>query len=271
MLLLLLLLCEVVRAPFDVTYENIVPSHEMMDATQYAVRILSSYIRVNYTINIQIRSEWFPDRRRIASAWPAYQKPHHDNMYVLIPAALYVQTHEYDNGTHIHVHLNSNREALLYFGTDGKTPRDMVDYVTVFLHECMHGLGFMTFFSSDGEYSLFPAVFVFDFHVFRDLRDLPLKSAHPLADPDVLTGGALTFDGVDGPLAIYAPSSFVVGSSVMHAASSRSSIQYNTPYGWTLHCLTDDCLNVLKTIGYDVLPMVSTCVSATTQNICFWL
>ncbi len=116
-----------------------------------------------------------------------------------------------------------------YFGLDGNTPAGLFDFVTVALHECGHGLGFITirsFSTNTGVGSLrsngSPAIFSV-FMVDGDgnpILDLPDPSTEL---GDAFTGGDLFIDGDftraalggDRP-ELYAPSTFAIGSSLAH-------------------------------------------------------
>jgi len=113
-----------------------------------------------------------------------------------------------------------------YFGTDGNTPADKYDFVTVVLHELTHGLGFTGNFYVDrgrGGYGGdgFPAIFD---RAVENKKGDRLVNNTLFPNPSValyqnLTSGWLAYDtepGIGNLPRIYAPATWDNGSSIYH-------------------------------------------------------
>lgn len=127
-----------------------------------------------------------------------------------------------------------------YFGTDGKTPRNQVDFVTVVLHEIGHGIGFIGSVEEVSDASETarwgagnpPSPYVYDrFVVDGDEQQLINQSQYPNPSADLfeaLTGkmGGLFLDGEEvnhtltsqqvNRAVLYAPEEYRRGSSYSH-------------------------------------------------------
>lgn len=129
------------------------------------------------------------------------------------------------------MHITYNSSFDWYYGTDGNTPSDQVDLVTVVLHEIAHGLNFsgsMNYSSGNGSWGYgvsYPNIF----DVFiRDGSANQLIETSSYSNPSTALGTALTSDNLwfhgtkameangGQPVKIYAPSSWAPGSSYAH-------------------------------------------------------
>jgi len=141
-------------AEFQVTYQSDCNGQqwpaEAIAAIEYAVSIWETHI--SSASPIRVRAVWqsLPGTT-LGSAGPTLvaQVPSpigmNDTWFAVAQASAMVgfdilatSTQEYD----INMRLNCNFEEW-YFDTDGNTPEDFVDMVTVVLHEIGHGLGFV--------------------------------------------------------------------------------------------------------------------------------
>jgi hypothetical protein len=135
--------------------------------------------------------------------------------------------------------LEVNSSINWYLGTDGQTPVQKYDLVTVALHEICHGLGFFDSFSSDGTlgyYGIGSVPMIYDTFVENyegsKLTDTLKFLNYSTALESQLTGNQLYFNG---PLLkkyttlnnytnlrakLYAPSTWDDGSSVSHLDES---------------------------------------------------
>jgi len=126
--------------------------------------------------------------------------------------------------------LTLNSAIDWYFGTDGNTPSQKYDLVTVILHELIHGLGFFDSMDTDattGFYgvSSFPIIydtFVETFDKSRLIDTSKFKNNSSALRLE-LTGGRLFFNSPilsdltqGGRARLYAPSTWDPGSSVSH-------------------------------------------------------
>ena len=175
------------------------------------------------------------------------------------------------NGDSPDIVANFSSEIDWYFGTDGNTPTDQFDFVTVVLHELGHGLGFATSFSnydpaSDGDSHSATLVFsgLTDIYAryMTEQNEVHLTTGfeHPsTALADVFVGNNLFFDNflnnaID--VRLFAPSTFSGGSSISHLDEST----YNdTPHalmtpqigpGEATHNPGDITLNMLADMGW---------------------
>lgn len=116
-------------------------------AFAYAVSIWQNLIHSPVTINIL--AKWEPlETGVLGSCAPSDYLENFDgaplkNYYYPTPLAekLAGKALNADNEADIVAHFNSNNTNW-YYGTDGKTPADKYDLVSVVLHEIAHGLGF---------------------------------------------------------------------------------------------------------------------------------
>jgi hypothetical protein len=143
------------------------------------------------------------------------------------------------NGTEkeISAEFNSSRSDW-YLGTDGNTPSDRYDLVSVVLHELIHGVGFANSFGVSGSQGFYgyddgtpPPVYkdTFDIHVWNQASGgLKLAKAANYANPSAALKAQLTDRSVyhGGPQVLayrggsraklYAPATWRPGSSLSH-------------------------------------------------------
>jgi hypothetical protein len=142
--------------------------------------------------------------------------------------------------------LNINSTSSWYFGTDGGTPVNKYDLVTVVMHELCHGLGFLDSFSvtgAKGSYGVGLVPLIYDTFVENGLKQQltdTLKFVNPSSElKSELTGQNLFFNGpllryyTSGSKAkLYAPSTFDAGSSIAHLDENTTpdSLALMTPF-----------------------------------------
>ncbi|HEX5689913.1 MAG TPA: PKD domain-containing protein, partial [Roseiflexaceae bacterium] len=125
-------------------------------------------------------------------------------------------------------HFNSSFSAW-YFGTDGNTPFQDYDFVSVVLHELGHGLGLvdsMEVSGGQGSWGMNGRALVYDrFVESNDGRQLIDTSNFPNPSAGLgasLTSGNLFFDGTNANAAaggrprLFAPNPYQQGSSISH-------------------------------------------------------
>ncbi len=260
-------LCVSIQCAFNLSYVGFVPTVTLRQATDRAMAIMDAYLITRNPIDVHLYYTDNEPRDNIARSAITHVYSHPQDPQILIPIALQAQLSDHvpPAGPYLVVSVNADGPYPLYFGVDGKPPDGSIDYITLLLHELMHGLGFATGFSDAQYYDLISETFIYDYFVWKDSGVFPHATHYPLYNSTILTSGPLFFHGVDGAFLLYTPSAFRAGSSVLHAASSASLMFYKSIPGKAMHCLTEDCVNFLKTVGYTVNQTTSCCVSAATS------
>ncbi len=182
-----------------------------------------------------------------------------------------------------------------YYGTDGNTPSNRIDFVSVVLHEIGHGLGFFGSMTKNGligswGYSGFPVVY----DLFTEngsgqslLNDFAKGS---VALGNQLTSNNIYFDGPNANVAnggnrvqLYAPSSWQQGSSYSHLGesfngTSSALMTYAIGAGETEHLPGPVTLGLFEDIGWGIaggpvaptvtgLPMIELSAGQTFNNV----
>lgn len=130
------------------------------------------------------------------------------------------------------MHITYNSSFSWYYGTDGNTPNDQVDLLTVVLHEIAHGLNFagsMRYSSGNGSWGYEEGLYANIFDVFiQDGSGNQLIDTSAYANPSTALGTALTSDDLwfhgtkameangGQPVKMYAPAIWSDGSSYAH-------------------------------------------------------
>jgi len=134
-----------------------------------------------------------------------------------------------DTSPNVDIVARFNSNFDWYFGTDGNTPANKVDFASVVLHELCHGLGFLGAFAvTNGEGGLtLPFPFAYDqFTKFRGIYPIVKTEffdisftptlAEALTSDDVSFAGPNTFFPASGQAKLFAPNPFRAGSSYSH-------------------------------------------------------
>ncbi|WP_163715162.1 T9SS type A sorting domain-containing protein [Mangrovibacterium lignilyticum] len=136
---------QLTNATINVTYVGF--STEAKDAFAYAVSIWEGLIASPVTINMLAR--WTPlETSVLGSCSPTDYLENFDgapfqDYYYPIPLAEKLAGKELNLSTEFDITAQFNSiNDNWYFGTDGNTPTDKYDFVSVVLHEITHGLGF---------------------------------------------------------------------------------------------------------------------------------
>ncbi len=134
---------------FTVTYTGF--TDEARVAFQYAIDIWDSFIRSPVPIRIDATftdlGGYEDERVILGGARPAgWKSPGSlDLWFVDALADKRAGRDLTDAEPDIITRFNSHEEVDWYFGTDGNTPADKMDFVSAVLHEIAHGLGFSSF------------------------------------------------------------------------------------------------------------------------------
>ena len=167
------------------------------------------------------------------------------------------------------MYITYNGAYTWYYGTDGNTPADKMDLLSVVLHEVGHGLNFSGGMSYDsgtglGSYSNYPNIY--DRMIIDGsgdaLLDLPNNSTEM---GDALISDNLFFSGVNAnaangnnPVKIYAPTTWVGGSSFSHLDyntfnnTDNQLMVYAISKGEAVHNPGDVTLGMFQDMGWKV-------------------
>lgn len=170
------------------------------------------------------------------------------------------------NGAEADIVCTFNSKIDWYFGTDGDGPSSQYDFVTVALHEMVHGLGFAGFYDvSNGVGTInnngyLPSIY--DLYIYNNGVSLCDHSHFDIPSAglkNALVSGQLNIKGNDGTdrHQVYAPSSWNVGTSVYHYVESGyekgDANALMSPYifkGEAIHYPGDKTLSILAEFGW---------------------
>ncbi len=255
----------------NVTYNGFTP--EAQAAFQFAVDIWASILCSDVPIEMDATFSQLPNGV-LGSAGPSlvrnFKRGFDSLTFYAIPIAEKIAGINL-NGDSPDIVASFSSGIDWYYGTDGNTPTDQFDFVSVVLHELGHGLGFLTGFSGytpENGSDAHTAALVFDdltdiyarYLTQQDGIHLTRGFEHPsTALADIFTGNGLFFDNFlnkDIGARIYAPASFNGGSSISHLNESTYN---NTPHalmtpqispGEAIHNPGDITLNMLADMGW---------------------
>lgn len=164
-----------------------------------------------------------------------------------------------------------------YYGIDGQTPNNQIDFVSVVLHEIGHGLGFAGSMRVSGGIGSWgsntPYPFIYDRYTENGagtslINGFPNNSSALAAQ---LQSNNLFFDGPNanaangGRVPLYAPTTWQQGSSYSHLAESfnntpNSLMTYSLGAGQAEHDPGPVALGILADMGwqFEAPPVVST-------------
>jgi len=239
-------------------------------AFYYVLSVYESIITSSVPITVQANWEELSENV-LAKSTPSSFYKNFDGARladVYYPVALVEKLSEKEvNGSEPDIICTFNSNVDWYLGVNGDCPSGQYDFVTVAIHEMVHGLGFSGFFGvSGGEGDLSNSLHlpsIYDWYIYQnnlqiadqDLFDMPsseLKS--------ILESGELSVKGSDGADIedIYAPGSFNSGTSIYHfnesGFSSGDANAIMTPFifkGEAIHYPGDRTLEVLGALGWE--------------------
>jgi PKD repeat protein len=274
-------------AVFNVTYNGF--SNEAKQAFQRAVDIWSGLISSSVPINVV--ANWTPLQPGVlGSAGPKtfvrdFPNAPQANTFYPIPLANKLAGQDLNAAEEIVANFNSSYSAW-YLGTDGNTPSNNYDLVTVVLHELGHGLGF--FASMDGEGGIgswgsgnFPVVF--DRFIVNganqrliDTNVFPNPSAAlgaQLVSNDVFFDGANAVAGAGGSKPkLYAPNPWNSGSSISHldtatyGGTPNALMRHALANGASIHDPGPITLGIFQDIGWTITSSDTPIAGLTASN-----
>lgn len=244
------------KAKIEVSYVGF--SAEAQQAFQYAVDIWQYLI---YSpVPIRVKANWQSlSKGVLGSCGPSdYYKNFNSteiwNSYYPVALVEKMLGEEVNSVGEFEIVASFNKDFTnWYFGTDGKTPANQYDFVSIVLHELAHGLGFSGFFYTDrgrGGYGTDGFAAVFDQFV-KNKENQKLVDTNLFANPSTklnlsLTSGWLEFHTnlLENTLPrLYAPLTWDDGSSIYHLDDTSYSIgdpnSLMTPFSGTGEAIHD--------------------------------
>lgn len=223
-----------VKTQFILDFSAEVPAVAQV-AFLFAANIWGSYLDSEIPVRVQVDWEDRDDDRLLASAGPGTlfrgftgSRP---NTWYPVALAEAITGRQLNAANDPDIRVNANSTANWYFGTDGNTPRNRIDLVSVVLHELGHGLGFLSSVDTINAEQLaigFGGRFIV-YDLFLETRSgLPLTDTSLFINPSeellmAVNRNDLVFDGPlarrenqGAPVPLFAPPTFDVGSSVSH-------------------------------------------------------
>lgn len=259
-------------APITVQY-NGTWSTEARNAFQYAVDLWAS--QINSPVEIVVEAHWSPmgsNYLGAAGAWTLRRNFSNGVADTWYAAALANALSGLDvNGSEVEIYAQFNKDfPAWYFGTDGNTPADKWDFVSVVLHELCHGLGFFGSMDvADGKgywgYSGDPVIYDRFTENGSGTSLLSFSSgSYDLASQ--LQGGDIFFDGphanaFNGGIRpeLYAPDPWQPGSSYAHVDTGYDGtpdalMTYSIFNGEANHLVGPIVQGMFKDIGWTFNP-----------------
>ncbi len=206
-----------------------------IDAFEYAVSIWESVLESDVPIYIQ--ANWRSlDENVLGSAGPAayytdFKYIPHEHIYYPVAIAEKITKTEITGPGTPDINATFSKDVEWYYGTDGNTPYEMYDFVSVVLHEIGHGLGFTGFFyvkDLQGAYAYneLGDIAAFDRLVEKDNIQLIDSSEYIIPSFKLARAFTAKYLYANSPYAIavnnnkqprlYSPSDYDEGSSIYH-------------------------------------------------------
>jgi hypothetical protein len=262
-------------------------------AFEYAVSVWESQLASSVTILVDAQWTTYSDPRILGSAGPTCWYMNFPGTGVIsdtwYPAALadrLAGTNLVDcaSGIDISAAFNSAYPDW-YFGTDGNTPLDQIDFASVVLHELGHGLGFIG--SMNGNNSSDTATWGYngDPYIYDRFAEsgagvsLINESILPSVLYDYLTTDVY-FDGLyanqangGGRVKLFTPSEWMPGSSYSHLdevtfnPTTSSLMTYMISDGEVIHHPGPVTLGMFRDMGWGLLnPVIPTATPSPTPT-----
>jgi hypothetical protein len=261
----------VLNSDFQVEFVNF--PENAKSAFLYAISIYENLITSTVPINIQANWEEMGTNVLACSKPSSFYKNFDGARLsdVYYPVALVEKLAEENfNGSDPDIICTFNEDIDWYTGINGDVPSDEYDFVTIVLHELVHGLGFAGFFTvEDGVGNLdlsngLPSIY--DVYVYNMLNQ-QLADATNFDVPSVglkneLESGELLLKGSgnDTEEEIYAPTSWNCGTSIYHFHESGfeegDADALMSPYifkGEAIHCPGDKTMDLLSEFGWQTI------------------
>lgn len=222
------------KSEFIVTY-SLFPANAK-PALEYAISIWEQLLQSDVPIRMKINWRSL-GTNTLAQGGPAdyssnFENAPYKNRFYPVVVVERITGKEYNSPSVSDIEITFNKDIKWYLGTDGQTPSELYDFVTVALHEIGHGLGFTGFFfvtGDKGAYGNYKAgdIAAFDAMVTDGInRRLIDTTFYQLATQklyNALTSQALFSESISAKsnsgrskTRLYAPPTWSDGSSVYH-------------------------------------------------------
>jgi hypothetical protein len=222
------------KSEFVITY-SLFPTNAK-PALEYAISIWEQLLQSEVPIRMKINWRSL-GTNTLAQGGPAdyyidFENAPHKNRYYPVAVVERIIGKEYNSASVPDIEITFNKDIKWYLGTDGQTPSELYDFVTVALHEIGHGLGFTGFFFVTGDKGAYGNdkagdIAAFDMMVTDGInRRLIDTTFYQLATQklyNALTSQALFSESISAKsysgrnkTRLYAPSTWSDGSSVYH-------------------------------------------------------
>ena len=260
----------VLKSDFQVEFINF--PENAKSAFLYAVSVYENLISSPVPVKVQARWEGLGSNV-LAHSTPSSFYKNFDGAHlsnVFYPVALAEKLAEKEmNGSEPDIICTFNKNMDWYLGTNGDGPSKQYDFVTVAIHELVHGLGFAGFFDvENGVGNLDNSAHlpsIYDWYVYKN--NMQISDPNHFGVPssqlgDALKSGELNLKGSDGSHIekIYAPSAFNGGTSIYHYNESGfeagDANALMTPFifkGEAIHYPGDKTLQILADLGWKSL------------------
>ena len=274
----------VLKSDFQVEFVNF--PENAKSAFLYAVSIYENLISSD--IPIKVRAEW----QSMGSSTLAHSTP--SSFYknfdgarlsdVYYPVALVEKLSGREmNGSEADIVCTFNSNMDWYLGTNGNGPSSQYDFVTVALHEIVHGLGFSGFYDvNNGSGDLnnsqhLPSIY--DWYIYRNniqVCDHDHFERPSAALKDALQSGELNVKANDGSdvLKVYSPKTWNNGTSIYHYNESgfdkNDANALMTPFifkGEAIHYPGDKTLQILADLGWKSLSIDGTRIKDFEEEV----
>ena len=264
----------------QVTYNGFSPAAQA--AFQAAVDIWETVLSSSITIKVQ--ANWMPlGSNTLGSAGPSNFYANFTNApttdYYASALADQISGVDQDPGG-FDINSNFNSSFDWYLGTDGNTPFNQIDLVSVVLHELGHGLGIISSqsynsFTGLGTFGDFSFGIPFNYDNFLtqgafgtslvNLSGTGLGSA--FVSNNVYNDSPLAVAAIGGAAPrIYAPSTYAAGSSISHwdegtypSGNINSLMTPSIAYGEAIHNPGDITIGLLENMGWTICYATNFC------------
>ena len=260
----------VLKSDFQVEFVNF--PENAKSAFLYAVSIYENLISSPVPIKVQAKWESLGTNVLALSSPSSFYKSFDgarlSNVYY--PVALAEKLAEKEmNGTEPDIICTFNNKMDWYLGTNGDGPSKQYDFVTVAIHEIVHGLGFAGFFDAEhGTGDLNNSLHlpsIYDWYIHKNNLQLADHDHFDMPSTqlkEALESGELSIHGNSGTSIekVYSPSNFNAGTSIYHynesgfEAGDANAIM--SPFifkGEAIHYPGDRTLQILADLGWKSL------------------